>query len=226
MRGRAWLDESRVWKGGTDGYDVTIQLRPLIRHDLPGLLAADLGDGHLVEFRVQEGWDAAIPRSAILIHHFRENHSYIMSTPQGSFDMVEGEIFQLGADTPLTPYRRVEILSIDAPARAATLRLSYRPVPRIPYEVSGGTLLGGVSADGGGAIIVGGSIIPIPPWDPMLRILEQIALFRSSELTAQPWTRDAIRREALTTIADHVEKVMAGIGSFRVPAPLSDRQQT
>lgn len=224
MRGRGWLDESRVWKGGTDGYDETIQLRPLVRRDLPGLLAADLGNGQLVEFRVQEGWDAAIPRPAVLIHHFRENHSYIEATPRGSSDLVQGDTFELGADTPFTSYRRVEILSIDAPARIATLRLVYRPALRIPYEGLGGTVLGGVIADGGGAIIVGGSIIPIPPWDPMLRVLEQVALYRSSALTAQPRTRDEIRREALTTMADHVGKVMEGMSSFRVPAPLSDRE--
>ena len=42
MRGRDWLDESRVWKPGPDNFKTTIILRPLHRRDLPGYLAAEL----------------------------------------------------------------------------------------------------------------------------------------------------------------------------------------
>jgi M6 family metalloprotease-like protein len=77
MRSLGWLDESRVWKpGAAADFDETIQLRPLHARDLPGWLAAELplnagqsGVGpYLVEFRTKAGWDAAIPRSAVLVH--------------------------------------------------------------------------------------------------------------------------------------------------------------
>ena len=78
MRSRGWLDELRVWKGGGNGFDETITLRPLVRHDLSGFLAAEIPGGYLVEFRVREGWDGAIPRAAVLIHRFEGDHSYLM----------------------------------------------------------------------------------------------------------------------------------------------------
>jgi len=65
MRSRGWLDESRVWQATNGGYDETITLRPLVRHDLEGYLAAEIPGGYLVEFRVQEEWDAGIPRPAV-----------------------------------------------------------------------------------------------------------------------------------------------------------------
>src|SRR5262249_46120011 len=68
MRGRGWLDESRVWRGGPGGYDTTIQLRPLYRLDLPGFLAAEVGaNRYLVEYRPRVRWDSAIPESTVLL---------------------------------------------------------------------------------------------------------------------------------------------------------------
>ena len=111
MRGRGWLDEGRVWKPTTATFDQTITLRPLHRHDLAGSLAAELpphdgAGGHgryLVEYRVREGWDAAIPRSAIMVHRFEGaigqflgTHSYLMSNAdagamwQAAQDAVDG----------------------------------------------------------------------------------------------------------------------------------------
>src|SRR2546423_14570684 len=52
MRSRGWLDETRVWKSACN-FDQTIKLRPLVRHDLSGYLAAEMPGGYLVEFRVQ-----------------------------------------------------------------------------------------------------------------------------------------------------------------------------
>src|SRR5215471_10211093 len=42
MKSRGWLDESRVWSGSGHAGDTTIKLRPHVRRDLPGLLAAEL----------------------------------------------------------------------------------------------------------------------------------------------------------------------------------------
>src|SRR5205085_334431 len=62
MRGRGWLNESRVWKPQSIVFDQVVELRPLHRRDLSGWLAAELppsdGDGghgrYLVEFRLKE----------------------------------------------------------------------------------------------------------------------------------------------------------------------------
>jgi hypothetical protein len=62
MRSRGWLDENRVWKSVSAGINTVLQLRPLHRRDLPGFLAAELGD-YLIEYRPNQRWDAAFPHS-------------------------------------------------------------------------------------------------------------------------------------------------------------------
>jgi len=54
----------------------------------------------------------------------------------------------------------------------ASIHLIRTPI-HIPEEVA--TILAGVIQDGGGIILVDGVIIPIPPWDPMIDILNAIA---------------------------------------------------
>ncbi len=78
MRGRGWLDETRVWHCPNGSFNHTLQLRPLHRKDLPGFLAAELpplNDTHgfpryLVEYRKKENWDNGIPSSCISVHRF------------------------------------------------------------------------------------------------------------------------------------------------------------
>ena len=130
MRSRGWLDESRVWKVSGDKGDETIELRPLARHDLRGFLAAQMPGGYLVELRVQEGWDAGIPRPAVLVHRFEGGHSYLMRGNSGSSDLIAGDSFGDAEPEPdpmsiLSSFSRVDVLSIDAAGRRATLRIRH-----------------------------------------------------------------------------------------------------
>ena len=216
-----------------------LELRPLHRHDLPGFLAGEVGDGHLIEFRMRESWDGAIPRAAILVHRFSDNRSYIMRGTKGQQDLVAGDKFEIGTSTfTLAPYTKVEVVNIDTGARTATLHIQDRPAEKPPvyvpwplYRIPRPDLItnlmtvfgaeavtGGGLVDGGGWVIVGGKIIRVPSWDPTGRILDQLALFKASELAAQPWSRDSIRREALTAISAQIETLMMGLNPFRVPA--------
>src|SRR6516164_4331698 len=139
MRSRGWLDETRVWSGPDGGFDETVTLRPLVRRDLPGYLAAEIPGGYLVEFRVRDGWDGAIPRAAVLVHRFDGGHSYLMPSNMGTSDLVAGDSF--GDPRPANPpplkslfnsFERVDVLAIDAGAQQATIRLRYRPAARVP----------------------------------------------------------------------------------------------
>ena len=130
MRSRGWLDESRVWKGAGNTLDETITLRPLVRHDLSGYLAAELPGGYLAEFRTADGWDEGIPRAAVLIHRFEGGHSYLVPGNEGP-DLVAGDSF--GDPVPAGPqvdffssFERIEVLSIDSGANQAILRIRYR----------------------------------------------------------------------------------------------------
>lgn len=135
MRSRGWLDESRVWKSSGIAYDETITLRPHVRRDLPGYLAAELM-GFLIEFRVKEGWDAGIPRPAVLVHRFDDVQSYLMRGNSGSPDLIAGDSFGDPDPGPQPPspssnFKRVDVLSIDAPAQQATIRLRCHQALRI-----------------------------------------------------------------------------------------------
>jgi Repeat of unknown function (DUF346) len=129
MRSMGWLDESRVWRVTGNNFDETITLRPLVRRDLPGFLAAEI-PGYLVEFRVRDGWDGGIPRPAILIHRFHAGNSYLMPGRSGKHDLVAGDSFgdpePIGAQVDLiSNFKRLDVISIDAAAGRATLRMRY-----------------------------------------------------------------------------------------------------
>ena len=124
---QGWLDPSRVWSAAGN-FDETIDLRPHYRRDLPGFLVAKVGQFY-VEFRVKEGWDAAIPQSAVLVHRFEDNHSYLMKGTSGQAALTEGNVFQQVDQVilpALTIVSRVEVLKIDDAARKATVHLSYK----------------------------------------------------------------------------------------------------
>ena len=220
MRSQGWLDEARVWRGGGSAFDSTIVLRPLHRRDLPGLLAAELPGGYLAEFRVQERWDAGIPRAAVLVHSFDDNHSYLVPASSGSRDFGEGDRFERGSQTiPWVGHTALEVVDIDAEAHTAEIRLQHVPRQRgTEFEGIFGQILGGVGVDGGGILILpGGRVVPIPPWDPTIRIAEQIAVYRDSAHINDLTLQDAVRRRALENITAHAQKGLAGLHVFETP---------
>jgi M6 family metalloprotease-like protein len=142
MRGRGWLDESRVWHCPNGDFSEQIELRPLHRCDLTGYLAAELPplndtDGfprYLVEYRKQENWDIGIPRSCILVHRYQggpigdldvnRNHSYIMRGAGGQFDLVAGDLFADNAG----PFSRLRVISIDDANSIAAIQLCHSAI--------------------------------------------------------------------------------------------------
>lgn len=66
MQIQGWLDLSRVYRFPATGSS-HITLRPLHRRDLPGYLAARVGETW-IEFRMNELWDSAIERPVMLLH--------------------------------------------------------------------------------------------------------------------------------------------------------------
>lgn len=210
MAGRGWLDESRVWSSGSTSFNTTIQLRPLSRRDLPGYLAARLGD-YIVEFRNKDRWDEAIPRSAVLVHRFEDNHSYLMSANNGHQDLVGGSVFG-------DPVTRLDVVEINESDQFATIRLEHHALS-VP-SVGPGILFGGIAEGGDGLVFVGGKIIRIPPRSPLIRVLEQAAAYEGSSAIASAEVRDAVRREALSTIVTIAQQRLQTIQTFTQPAPL------
>jgi hypothetical protein len=245
MRVLAWLNEDRVWRGGPQPFDQVLQLRPLHRRDLPGMLAAELpayGPAsphvYLVEFRIRDGWDAGIPRSAVFVHEIYDGRSYLMASFQGQQDLVKGDVFERGAaSVPWSPLSRVEVIDIDETNQTATVRLQARRAAEFPhYEISG-KVIGQVAADGGGVIITGGGIVPVGPWDPMAKVLQHVASWSAAGSIVDPRLRRAARLDALTQLRGSIDEAAYDLESCRPMEPhalshvearqaLTDRRQT
>jgi len=135
MRGRGWLDETRVWKMPNGSFDTTVTLRPLVRHDLEGYLTAELPGGYLAEFRVREGWDGSIPRPAVLIHRFAAGASYIQLGNFGNQDLIEGDSFgnpepdvgdlESSLNYLFSSFSRMDVISIKPEINEAVLQIRH-----------------------------------------------------------------------------------------------------
>jgi hypothetical protein len=152
MRGRQWLDETRVWKGAANtDFHETINLRPLHSRSLDGFLCAELpgignDSAHLVEFRVPHDWDAGIGKPVVLVHRFLGpinqflgTHSYLMPGTAGQPALDVGDTFEVG----LGPYSRVQVIAIDDANHFATVRLCYskvaKPMPKVKIGIPNNT---------------------------------------------------------------------------------------
>jgi len=217
MRSRSWLDETRVWKNtSTVGTTATVELRPLHRHDLPGLVAAEIGQ-YLVEFRVPELWDAAIPQACVLVHRFANNHSYLMANADGVQALTEGTRFDMGS--PVGPHYGVEVLSIDEHNHKAKLRITFLPAYKPPGLV--GPAIGAVEAGadrsiivvggrpsagepGGerGIIVVGGRPYTVDAVGPMADLLSHLATYLSHDSGADVAAARRLRRAALGNVVE------------------------
>lgn len=175
-----------------------------------------------MEFRNKDRWDAAIPRSAILVHRFEDNHSYLMSANDGQQDLVASSAFgDDPASNPLNLFAnvtRLEVIEINETGQFATIRLEHRA--RSVLNVGPGILFGGVAAGGDGLLFIGGKFVRIPPRSPLVRLLEQVAVYESTSDVGSTQVREVLRREALSSIMAIAEQQLQKMQTFRQPAPL------
>lgn len=223
MRSRGWLDETRVWRSPADTFDTVVQLRPLHRHDLPGALAAELPGGFLVEYRPKERWDAGFDRSAVFVHSFEDNHSYVMRGTSGEFDLAAGDSFALGKQSGLfailAGLTRVDVTSIDDRSSTATIRLRHRQPFLEPSLMGAATA--GVAAGGNGFIFVGGKYRPVPPRGLANLLLESVAGYLDAGEIKDGRLRAEVQRSTLNAITSGISQFVTKSGSIRTPAPLS-----
>jgi hypothetical protein len=186
MKLRGWLSRSRVLSVPDNaGSEQVVTLRPLHARHLPGHLAVDVG-GYLVEFRVRSRWDAGIPRACVLVHRTQGNISYLMKAADGHPDLVAGEEFSRGIPSGVFgQHVRVHVESIDETNERATVRIAYAPmwIPHIPEL--GGMVLGGMTVDGGGLLVVNGKVIKVPPRGPDRALVEAMASYLEAGTSPQ-----------------------------------------
>jgi Abnormal spindle-like microcephaly-assoc'd, ASPM-SPD-2-Hydin len=119
-----WMPFGRryVWSRNclTPACPVTITLAGLDRPSANGYLVAEVpasaGRYYTVELRLKAGWDAAIPRNAVVIHEIRNGLSYLV--PRRGVDFVAGQTFFDTANDV-----RIRVNSIDATAGTASVTI-------------------------------------------------------------------------------------------------------
>jgi hypothetical protein len=225
MRGRGWLDRSRVLTldSGKGGFPATVQLRPLHARELPGYLALEIDD-YIIEFRDNRKWDLGIYASAVFVHSFSDNHSYIEQNKNGAEELFVRDSWELGAeDITDLPYTRVLVKDIDAPNRIATLTLTRRPGRKFSVPVGGSMVPPWV--DGGG--FLGGSArqsVVVQPGDDLVDVVDHLVAFKSVESLRHGPARDAAQRAAMEQLAQYAEAQLGRLNAAetnRTPAPLS-----
>jgi len=143
--------------------------------------------------------------------------------------LLAGDVLERGiADNLLSPYLRIEVLAIDPAAETCDLRFFYRsardPYGRDPFEsmvaLVSGQVVGSVPYDGAGLFIrPGGGVVPIDPWDPTFRILENVALIKAVARIEDTAAREAAQRSALQAIIETAQSYLEQLEPTKVPAP-------
>ncbi len=227
MRLMGWLDETRVWKATTPAFTQELELRPLHRRDLPGHLALELpgtAGGYLVEFRVSEDWDSAIPRAAVFVHRYSDGHSYRMLGTSANSDLIVGEKFTSGVpNSVFTSFTSLEVLEINEQRHFARVRVTYHPrqILHVPSIV--GEIFGGVAVDGGGVIIINGVLHPVDPWGPLVGIVNQVAAHSAADLIADPLVRLSAKKSALQSILRVASAALDDLTELETPPAQIER---
>ncbi len=228
MRSMGWLDENRVWKSSSQAFSQQIELRPLHARGLPGNLAAEVPGtfgGFLLEFRVAEDWDVAIPRAAVFVHRLDNGTSYRMLGSGARSDLVLGDDFTAGVDLPWSSYTTVHVDEINVRQHYAKVTVGYRPRARIRIPDLVGEIFGGVAVDGGGIIWIGGKPHPVDPWGPLKEVVKQVVAHEAAAEIADPAVRIAARKSALARIVEASTAALGELEALETP-PARTRKAT
>ncbi|MFC4959722.1 hypothetical protein ACFPFX_25875 [Streptomyces mauvecolor] len=214
MYGRGWLDATRTHVMNATG-TALIHLRPLHRRDLPGTLAARIGD-FFVEFRVQAGFDAGLPHAAVLVHTLVNNRSYLMVNSDNTVALVKGSVFDHQSSSGHVVFTVEEL---DPDGETATIRVNYQLPTKSESAGPGFEVLGAASAGGAGVIFVNGKLQKVPPHSPAYRVLEHLAVVADAETVDLAEARDVMRREGYKAIGATVADVLQDLEGFKEVAP-------
>ena len=174
-----WLDPARVWEpttGNSSNSDY-VDLVSLGHADRGGFVAARVGMLY-VEFRTKDGWDASIPRDAVLVHKLRDPNAIVLASDPANFvnDFLPGQsYFPSAVEFALEGGTSVSVESFDLQNKTARIKVARTARP--PVVAGPGVIIGGVASGGGGLIILpSGKIIRIPPRGPLIAVIALVAI--------------------------------------------------
>ena len=178
-----WLPPDRVYRNialNSSGL-LDLDLVALEHPEVPGLLCAHVGR-YFVEFRMNVGWDAGLPRPGILIHTFRNSNAVIQSSDLAA-DIQDWQPGQThGWSYAILGGLKIGVLSFDVGAKRARIRIEQTassPLVDERYYFGSGVLGPGGTL----VVLVGDRIFRIPMPQPeyeierglVLRSLEEVA---------------------------------------------------
>jgi hypothetical protein len=212
MAAMGWLDMTRLWTNTRPdpgaSISTSIQLRPLHRPDLPGFLAARLGDRYFIELRLPELWDKGFEGACVLVHYFEDGHSYIVSDDAGNMRFTAGSVMSTPANMSIFGSgHSIRVESIDPIKRVATVQvqMSVANLPQDwplygPYQTPWIKWLDTIRGDHALAVVNGG-VVTIPRGSIAHQILEKLALSQSTSGLASERLRASVQHEAIASIA-------------------------
>ncbi len=114
----------------------TIKLISMSHPEQPGILMAKIGS-YTFEFRTKEGWDSAIPESAVLIHWINDGKPYLIASHSNINDQhwTEGEIWMDSNANKTNIFKssfQVQVLDIDNENYCAEITVSYKAAKEVP----------------------------------------------------------------------------------------------
>lgn len=214
-----WIPAKRVFTIGAGTNDV-------FEMDLVSLGVQDARDGYVclrvgewyIEHRTPIGWDAGLTRSCVLIHSITATANatvHASNVKSYNNEWQTGQTF--GPDDlamQLTGGTQVTIVSFNDVMQTARLRIrtSTARTVRVP-EMGPGRVFGGVAVDGGGFIILpNGQVIRIPPWNPVMNILQHIGLVAQAENILTVETRATVAGDIYKRVATLAQQAAKRVG--------------
>lgn len=169
MKRMGWLPANRVWQpmGGNSSASYYVDLVALENPEIPGFLAADLGLV-IVEFRIPQGFDAGLPRPAVLIHRPAEPNSVIVASDPVNFidEWQPGQVYTaIPGIFGQSPVISITIISFNVQAKTAKLMIGIKAARAPLFNQIPMYILG---PDNSLVTLIDGKIIRVPIPDPRL----------------------------------------------------------
>jgi hypothetical protein len=210
-----WLSAGRVWRPGSTNSSTAevFELVSLGHPEIPGYIAAIVA-GRYIEFRTKDGWDAGIPKAAVLIHTLAGPNPVVQAYDKSKWTnyWLPGQKygppdFQMSVNGGV----QVEVVSFDLAAKKA--RIHVRVAAGRRWEVGPGITVGGVDVGGGGLLILpSGKIVRVPPRGPLIRLAKNLGIAAEAQEYLDAKERKAVTRTAYGAMAKTLKSALKGGG--------------
>jgi hypothetical protein len=208
---KGWMPENRIWRmpesGGQRSFSQTLDIVALGHGEQPGYLMAQV-DSYTIEFRMKEDWDTGIPRPAVLIHQVKNETPYLIASnlEKDIQDWQPGQSWNSNSGLSVFGGNlMIQVDSIDLNNYTARITLVKTAGRRLIDDAIFAEIFGGIAADGGGFIIVGGKIIKVPPRSPLVSFMDTLAEMESLH-SAKPELEKALKLEKLAELEKLIQK--------------------